>query len=461
MAAAYPSGLNTFVPSFDATGQLVVGYSRNPKDFPLNRYITIVPVKRSIGYFLKLTAENAARILNSNLADVVWNDGSDAPSGEWNTESHNFIPFTTQRYAFPFRLGYKAIQQADWKILATHAANVAQQAMTGRALNTANLLLTSSNWSASHVSATGSAITGSALNAGTSTNPVLKQFLNYAGQLVQQDTLGVVRPRDLVVVISPSLADSLSRSAEVHDYLARSPFALAQVRGDAPNQNGLWGLPDALYGFPIIVEDTVWVPYRKNFTATMSVPTGGAAAAAAGGNLTAATYFYKVTALFGKQETQGSAEFSGTTATTNLTLNLTWTAVPYATAYRVYRGTTTGNENKLIATVAGASYADAGPPTNGVSATPPTSGTVTLRPTYMWNLQANSLNPLVMLARPGGLVAQGTSTFSTIMQFMFEEMTVESRDDPDNRRTMGRVVEDYATGLTSDISGYLLQDALS
>src|SRR5260370_1138471 len=123
MAAVYPGQNNTFVPSFDATGQLVVGYSRNPKDFAINKYITIVPVKRSTGYYLKLTAENAARILNSNLADFMWPDGNDAPSGEWNNESFQFPTFNTLRYNFPFRLGYKAIQQADWKILATEGAN--------------------------------------------------------------------------------------------------------------------------------------------------------------------------------------------------------------------------------------------------------------------------------------------------------------------------------------------------
>lgn len=344
MAAAFPSGTNTFVPSFDATGHMVVAYSRNPKDFALNRYVTYIPVKRSIGYYLKLTAENAARVLASNASDFIWHDGNDAPSGEWNTESHNFVSYLTLRYAFPFRLGYKAIQQADWKILATHAANCGQQAMTGRTLNALNLLTTSGNWASSHVSATGTAIGGGNFGAGTGANPIIKKAINAMGQKIQKDTLGVVRPRDLVLVVSPTGADLMSRSQEVHAYLQQSPFALAQVRGDAPNQNGIWGLPDALYGVPVVVEDTVRVTSRKGAT--------------------------------------------------------------LATGYIL------GNQ-------------------------------------------------ALLLARPGQLVAEGSSSFSTCVLFMFEEMTVESKDDADQRRTQGRVVEDYAAAIVSDISGYLVSDITS
>jgi hypothetical protein len=39
--------------------------------------------------------------------------------------------------------------------------------------------------------------------------------------------------------------------------------------------------------------------------------------------------------------------------------------------------------------------------------------------------------------------------------FMLEEMTVETRQDPDNRLTKGRVVEDYATVMTAPVSGFL------
>jgi hypothetical protein len=344
MATAFPSGTNTFVPSFDATGHLVVGYSRNPKDFALNKYVTIIPVKRSIGYYLRLTAENAARILSADAHEAVWHDGNDAPAGLHNLESHEFHQYNTLRYAFPFRLGWKAIQQADWKVLAVHSANAAQQAMTARTLLTGSLITTSGNYATGHTD-TATNLGGGFWSAGTATNPIIKKTLNKAAQKIQKSTLGVVRPKDLALVISPVVADEMGRSQEVHTFLKESQFALAQVRGDVENQNGVWGLPTHLYGFPIVVEDTVRVTSKKGATL-------------------ASDYLFD------------------------------------------------GNKAALI-------------------------------------------------ARPGQLVSEGSRSFSTIIIFMFEEMSVESKDDPDNRRTAGRVVEDYAVVMASPISGYLITAVLS
>ena len=331
----------------------MVAYSRNPKDFAVNKYVTLVPVKRSVGYFLKLTAENAARILSTTAADNVWTDGADSPSGEWNTESHNFVSYNTIRYAFPFRLGWKAVQQADWKILATHSANAAQQAMTGRTLNVVQTITTTGNWNANHTAATGTASPGgAALGSGTASSPVLKKAINGMARQIMLDTLGVVRPKDLVIVVSPVGADYLARSTEIHQYLQQSPFALAQVRGDAPSQNGLWGLPDAIYGIPVVVEDAVRVTSRK-----------------------------------------------GATLATQWLFDI--------------------------------------------------------------NAGGGSKASLVMVARPGQLVSEGSSSFSTVAVFAYEEMTVESKDDSDNRRTKGRVVDDYAVALVSDISGYDIVDITS
>ena len=96
--AQFPSGSNTYVPSFDATGQLVVSFSRNPKEFPLNKYIAITPVKKSSGYYLKLNAEQVARVTYADLKDHVWHDGNDAPHGEWNNEKFEWLNFNTTRY---------------------------------------------------------------------------------------------------------------------------------------------------------------------------------------------------------------------------------------------------------------------------------------------------------------------------------------------------------------------------
>ncbi len=66
--AVYPGqGPNTFVKSMQATDNLVVSYSRNPQDFPLARYVQYKSVTKDSGYYLVITAENAARIVGGNL----------------------------------------------------------------------------------------------------------------------------------------------------------------------------------------------------------------------------------------------------------------------------------------------------------------------------------------------------------------------------------------------------------
>jgi parallel beta-helix repeat protein len=79
-----------------------------------------------------------------------------------------------------------------------------------------------------------------------------------------------------------------------------------------------------------------------------------------GGTLAAGTYYYKVTALdsYGN-ETLPSAEASRTTTGSTSTVTVSWTAVPGAVTYRVYRGTTSGGQS-VYYTSATNSYIDTG-----------------------------------------------------------------------------------------------------
>jgi hypothetical protein len=346
MASGYPSGYNTYVPSYDASGELAVAFSRNPRDFPLNKWLKLTTVTKNQGYFLRITAEQAARVIQSDLKDFIWPDGNDAPQFLWGNESFEFIPFLTKRYAYGFRLGYMAVNQADWQIEASHAAIAAAQAMTARAVAAVTKLGDAANYSASD---TATNLGGGFWSAGTTANPIIKKTLNKAARTIQKNTLGVVGPKDLIVVISPDLAATMSESAEIHEYLKQSPFALAQVRGDVPSQNGQWGLPDTLYSYKLVIEDTVRVTRKKG-------------AAAAPGDID-----------------------------------------------------------------------------------------------YAWDK-----NKAAMISRPGGLTSpEGGVSFSTFHCFVHEEMTVETKDDVDNRRRVGRVVDDFVVQAVAPASGYLITNTLS
>lgn len=109
-----------------------------------------------------------------------------------------------------------------------------------------------------------------------------------------------------------------------------------------------------------------------------SAPSGVAAALAAGGSLSAGTYYYVITSLNLNGETTASSEVSATTASTNLTIALSWGQVNAATGYKIYRGTSAGAQNKLVATIPAGSvvnWSDTG--VTGDTATVPTSNTAT------------------------------------------------------------------------------------
>lgn len=338
MAAVYPSSSNTFVPSHEASGGLIIGFSRNPKKFKLNQYIKLVPVKQGQGYYLSITAEEAARVISSNLADYVWYDGQEAPMGNDHTESFQFIKFITTRYNYGFNLGQKAIDQATWPILSVHAGFMAQKAMTARTISTINTLTTASNWGSS--TATAASLGGGGWDLSGASDKFIRKTFNNVCENVLQQTIGVVQREDLLVVFNPHDARRTAESEELRDYLKQSPFALAEVRGDVESQNGQWGLPNSLYGVKIVVEDAVKVTSRK-----------GAATKTVGYCL---------------------------------------------------------------------------PSTNAI-----------------------------FLARPGSLLGmEGIPEFSTAQIFVYEEMSVETLQDVNNRRTVGRVIDDFAVALTASASGY-------
>lgn len=344
MTARFVSGTNTFIPQFDASGKLIVEFSRDPKSFAVTNYTQIRPVKRGEGYYLRMSVTQAGRIRTTDGSQFDWHDGNDADLGEWNRERFAFFPYFTKRKNYPFLLGYKAVDQADWQIMASYAAIAAQQAMTQRTQIAVSTLTTSANYDTGHFS-TATALAGGFLSAGSPTNPILKIALRKAAQQIHQDTWGVVQPKDMVVVIGPDVAAAIAESQEVHTYLKENPVALQVIEKGLSDNMAMWGIPNTLYGYRIVVEDTV------------------------------------------------------------------------------------GNNVQMGETDSRA---------------------------YLLS------NNLIMVARPGSIVSSGGGAdFGAAAFFMFEEMTVETKDDPDNRRHKGRVVEDYDFQLAAPAGAYLITHALS
>lgn len=346
--AVYPGGSNTYVKNHKATGNLVISFSRNPSKFPFARYVQYRKVDKDQGLYLRITAENAARVVGSDLKEFVWPDGADAPRRNSGTEKFRFEDYRTERYAPDFALGWKSRDQADWDIQGMEESMHIHQCMTIRGVNIGNVLQTSGNWDTSHkIDVSNITDVTGPWDMSTAQRLDIKRSLNYAKQLIHQHTLGVVEAKDLQIVMNPVTAMALGQTQEVMDYIKRSPDAWKMLQGDLAGVNEQWGMPDKLHGFPIVVDDTVVVTSARGATDP--------------------TYGYSI-----------------------------------------------ANGNAFL------------------------------------------------LARPGGLSSNAVTgpSFSTIMALFYEELTVETKDDPDNRRSNGRVVDDLDVVMTAPVSGFWFQNVL-
>ncbi|MEM6798545.1 MAG: hypothetical protein AAF589_03440 [Planctomycetota bacterium] len=336
MPAVQPGPTNTYAPSHEASGKLVVDFSRNPSKFAFAKYCQIVPVKKVYGYYLEMTVEEAGRILNSDGRDFLWPDNTVAPEGHNGNEYHEFKPFRTVRKAFPFNLGQLTVDQATWNIIAQYGRIKSQQAMTERRQAAFNLMNDTNNYpAAQNLDVTN--ITGNSgrWDQSTTARQDIKRTITSAVELLLDNSLAAVDPDDFLLVMGTQAAAKTAQTQEIVDYIKQSPDATAQVRGELPGGTVMHGLPSKLYGLPVVVDAT-----------------------------------RKVTSKKGAATTARSSIF------------------PAEHAY--------------------------------------------------------------IVARPGALegVAEAPS-FSTISFMMKEEMTVETKNDADNRRVKGRVVEDYAAVMTA------------
>lgn len=342
-----PGGSNTYIKDFKSSGKLQVGFSRNPNKFPLPNYAQTVPVERDAGFYLNINVEQAGRIVDADLQEFVWPDGADMPQNNDGTEEFNFKDYRTKRYAYSFKLGQKAREQADWDIEKTNAAILAQRAMTARTQRAISVLTTDANWDASHI-ATVSAISGNTgtWDASTTARQDIKRSLHFADEVIAADTLGVVEQSQMMLLINPFTAKAISRCQEIVDHIKGSPQAYEQVKGGT-GKFAKFGLPDTLYGYPLVIENT-----------------------------------FKVTSV---------------------------------------RGAASKTTQRVLP--------------NGVG---------------------------FLLSRVGELVNENEGpNFSTLSMFVYEDMSVETKDDPDNRRSLGRIVDDFDVVLTAPASGFYFKGLTS
>ena len=266
MTAVYPGGApNTYVP--EATEKFRIEYSRNPRAFQVMDYCQIIPVDKSVGYWLKISAEECGRILDADLASHAWADGAPSPEFNDGTEGFEFLGYQARRRAYGYNLGDIAAKEATWDVHAQMGRTKAMQCMTARTVKVAALAQTSGNYDTGHYSAVAS-ISGVSgrWDQSTTARADIKRSINYAVNVILKASMGVVNASELVLVMSPRCAMQISESQELIDHIKGSPEAYAQVRGELPNSNLPFGLPEKLYGVKCVVDQAVKVTSKKGAT---------------------------------------------------------------------------------------------------------------------------------------------------------------------------------------------------
>lgn len=303
MPALYPSAWNTRLPNHEASGKLIIDFSRNAKKYALANYCQYVPTKKTgdgkkrenQGYYVKMTAEECARVIDATGGDAAWPDGAPRPSGKI-AEQFDFVPFRTHRFERGFNLGEDTVDLASWDVVSQYNQIAINQLMTLRTLKAVTLLTTTGNYAAAHTQGVAAMqIDGVAVgNAGTwaastSARQDIKRSLMRAGEFLNRETLGVVDVSDLHLVISPKDAAIIAETQEIVEMLKGSPLAMAYVKGELKdgNRNAIYGLPPTLYGVQLDVEDCVRISTKKGATATKSRvwPSGSAVLCARPGSI--------------------------------------------------------------------------------------------------------------------------------------------------------------------------------
>ena len=346
MAFGLPSAYGSFIPNHEGTANLVTSFSRDPATFKIGQWCSYTPMRKPQAYYLKLNFDMCARFMGARSgayagAPTIWPYGADAPQLTTGLESFEYTLVKTQRHADGYTLDRDTVNNADWNIQPFQNSVIAQKTMTERTIVGVAAATTTGNYDSTHV-ASAATWGGGYLNAGTSADPIFKRALQAMFLRIFLDTRGAVKASDMVVVMNPAIANLISQSAEITDFVKNNQFGYSQLKGELLTN---WGLPSEYQGFRIVVEDCVYVP-------TAPGPAG--------------------------------------------------------------------------ATV----------PQSGYGAWP-------------WGTVA-------MLARPGSLISEaGGPSFSTIHVWLREDMTMETQDDPNNRKFTTRIVNDYSIDPVAPVTGCL------
>lgn len=197
--------------------------------------------------------------------------------------------------------------------------------------------------------------------------------------------------------LASSIPDSLNRNLATITEIQTEGYARVAVNWTAASSDDLATSPvrimnDAIVDFPAVNDNMVPAAAYAFLTDqssgnALTVPTlNPITPAASGGSFEPGTYYWAITAINEWGETLPSPSVSATLVADG-EAPLTWTAIPGATGYKIYRGTAAGEEGTLVATTgAVTTYTDEGDVGTPNTPPPTTNTAASGRLLYIWVL---------------------------------------------------------------------------
>lgn len=258
-----PGPTSVYIPTLELSGNLVVGFSRNRSKYALNNWTRWRNVKVPQGLWRQINPLDYNRVKSGSSTEFDWAPGNLRPQGLNNNLRFQELPFNAKRKSYGCTFDLITVKNADYDVMKSTTENCANQAMVVRTLDAIALATNSANHIASHVATATVASGAGFLSAGTETDPRIKKALAYISLRINRDASASVNPGDIAVVMNPNTAQLLANTQEIHSIFVRSQYANAVLTAAggadklAVTPNGAkWGLPDMLYGHPVIVDDT-------------------------------------------------------------------------------------------------------------------------------------------------------------------------------------------------------------
>jgi hypothetical protein len=277
MAFVYTGQFNSYVAK--ATGQ-VINFARDPKKYRLNKYTQLVKSDAPIAFYYKIMPDDQVRFVTRK--DKVWEDGGKRPEVTGQRIRHDTVEFQCIRYDYDFQIGWKTLQLADYNVLLANTNSAQNECMIDWTDEVLTLAENAANWG-SNTSDAISLDGGATWDKGTPEDPVIKKCLLQIAERITLMTNGIAADFEnaddvgLVLVLSPESARKMAVAPEIHAIYKESLYAEALVGKAGVNPNAVWGLPQKLYGYTVVVENCVRVSERPYADGTHLASTTGSA----------------------------------------------------------------------------------------------------------------------------------------------------------------------------------------